>query len=147
MLRLILHIPYLNDIRDADSRSGRTLTDSWWGNGFGTEPSLPCILHRLPLWHNFIAARLQIGNYGASLYINSSLRVKPSPVSNSICGSDSSIQHADRSLREKASLCEQGMTHKTLHTRHCPLHLLMVNGNPIQRHSKERRQPWRNPRH
>ena len=29
------------------------------------------------------------------------------------------------------------MTHKVLNTRHCPLHLLMVNGNPIQRHSKK----------
>ena len=37
MLRHILHIPYLNDIRDADSCSGRTLTDNWWANGFGTE--------------------------------------------------------------------------------------------------------------
>ena len=62
MLRHILHIPYLNDIRDAESRSGRTLTESWWSNGFGTQPTLPCILHRLPLWHNFLAARLQIGH-------------------------------------------------------------------------------------
>ena len=86
---------------------------------------------------DFLPARLQIGNYGASLYINSSPRVKPSTVWNRICRSDSSVQHVDPSLREKASLCEKGMTHKILHTRNCPLHLRMVNGNPIQRHSKE----------
>ena len=106
MLRHILHIPYLNDIRDADSRSGCSLTNSWWGNCFGTEPTLPCIFHRFPPWCNFFAARLQIGNYRASLYTDSSPRVKPSIVSNSICGSESSVQHNDPSLREKASLCE-----------------------------------------
>ena len=37
------------------------------------------------------------------------------------------------------------MTHKILHTRHCPLHLLMVNGNPIQQHSKKRHAALKDP--
>ena len=69
---------------------------------------------------------------GASLYTDSSPRVKRRTIPHSICGSDSSVQHADPSLREKVSLCEQGMTHKILHTRHCPFHFLMVNFSPIQ---------------
>ena len=137
MLCNITHISYLNDIRDADSRSGYSLPSSWWGNSFGTEPTLSCIFHRLPPWHNFLSARLQICNYGASLYTDSSPRVKLWTIPHSILSSDSSVQHADPSLREKVSLCEQGMTHKILHTRHCPLHLLMVNCNPIYWDSKD----------
>ena len=60
-----------------------------------------------------------------------------SKLSNSICGSDSSVQHADPSLREKVSLREQKLTHKILHTCYCPLHFLMVYCNPIQRCSKD----------
>ena len=91
VLSYILHVPHLNNIRDADSCLGRTLTNSWWGNGFSTEPPLPCIFYRLPLGQNLLAARLQINDNGASFNINSSPRVKSSAVSDSICGSDSSV--------------------------------------------------------
>ena len=80
MLRHVLHVPHLNNIRDADSCSGRTLTNSWWGNGFGTKPPLPCIFYRLPLGQNLFAARLQINDNGASFNIISSRRVKSSAV-------------------------------------------------------------------
>ena len=48
---------------------------------------------------------------------------------------------------KKTSLCERGMTHKVLYTRHCLLHLLMVDCNPIQRHSKDGMQLRRTPYH
>ena len=48
---------------------------------------------------------------------------------------------------KKTSLCEQGITHKVLHTRHCPLHFLMVDCNPIQRYSKDEMQLRRTPHH
>ena len=147
MLLNILHICYLNDIRDADSLAGCSLTNSWWCNSFCTKPTLPCIFHRLPSWHNFLSAWLQICNYGASRYTNCYPRVKCRTVSNSICGSDSSVQHFDPSLGKKVSLREQGMTHKILHTCHCPLHFLMVDWNLIQRHSKDGMQLWRTLHH
>ena len=47
--KLIMHlnqwnISHLNDFRDADSRAGRSLTNSWWFNSFCTKLMLPCIL-------------------------------------------------------------------------------------------------------
>ena len=134
MLPNILHFSY---IRNAISRAGCSPTNSWWCNSFCTTPTLPCIFHRFPPWYNFLSARLQIYNYGASLYTKCSPRVRLQTVPNSICGSDGSVQYRDPSLGEKVSLREQGMTHKTLHTCHCPLQFLMVDCNPIQRHSKD----------
>ena len=75
---------------------------------------------------------------GASLYSNRTLRVKFRTVSNSIRGSNGSVQPADRSLREKVPLCDKRMKHKNLHTCYCPLRFLMVDSNPIERHSKDR---------
>ena len=147
MLCHILHIPYLDDIIDADTCSGRSLTDNWWGNGFGTEPMLPCIFHRLPPWWNFLAARLQIGNYGASFHTNCSPRIKPSTILNSICGSDSSVQHANSNLREKFLCVNRGWRTKSCTHATAPFTLLMVDCNPIQRHSKDGMQLWRTPHH
>ena len=77
---------------------------------------------------------------GASLYSNCSPRVKVEAVSNRICGSNGNVQHADSSLREKVSLCKYMMTHKILHTRYCPIHLLMTDSKPIERHSIDGKQ-------
>ena len=120
MLSHILHVPHLNNIGDADICLRRTLTDSWWGNGFSTKPPLPCILYRLPLGQNLPAARLQINNNGASFNTNSSPRVKMSTVSDGISGSDSTVEHPDPSLRKETSLGERRMTHKVLHASYCP---------------------------
>ena len=142
MVLNILHISYLIDIRDADSFAGCRLTNSWWCNSFCTKPTLPCIFDRLPPWHNLLSARIQICNYGARLYMKCSPRVKLGTVSNSICGSNGSVQHATPSLREKVSLREQRMTHKILHTFHCPLYFLMTDCNTIERHNKDGMQLW-----
>ena len=80
----------------------------------------------------FLSARLQICNYGASLYTNCSPTVKLRTVPNSICCSNGIVQHADPSLEEKIPLREQRMTHKILRTCHCPLHLLMTDCNPLR---------------
>ena len=125
------------DIRDADSRAGCSITNSWSFNSFCTKPTLPCIFGRLPSWYNFLSARLQVCNYGASFYTNCSPRVKLRAVLNSICGRNGSDQQADPSLREKVSLREQRMTHKILHTCHCPLQFLKTDCNPIERDSKD----------
>ena len=143
MLSHILHVPHLNNIGNADSCLRRTLTDSWWGNGLGTKPPLPCIFYRLPLGQNLLAARLQIDDNGPSFNINSSPRVKSSAIPDGICGSDSSVEHPDPSLRKETSLGERGMTHKVLHASYCPLHLLVVDRNSIKRHSKHGMHLWR----
>ena len=142
MLLNILHISYLNDIREADSRAGCSLTNSWWSNSFCTKPTLPRMFDHLPWWYNFLSVRFQIRNYRDSLYTNCSRRVKFETVSNNICGSNGSFQHADPSLGEKASLREQRMTQKNLHTCHCPLHYVMINCNPNEGHSKDGMQLW-----
>ena len=147
MLLNILHMSYLNDIRDADSRAGCSLTNSCWCNSFCTKPTFPCIFDPFPSWYNFLSARLQIRNYRASLYTNCSPRVKLRTVPNSICGSNGNVQHADLSLGEKVSLREQRMTHKILHTCHFPLHFLVTDCNPIERQSKNGMQLWRTFRH
>ena len=91
MLLIILNISHLNDIGDADSRAGCSLTDSWGCNSFCTKPALTCIFHCLPSWHNFLPTRLKIGNYGANLYTNCSPRIKLRTLSNSNCGSNGSV--------------------------------------------------------
>ena len=64
----ILNISHLNNIRDADSRAGNNLTNSWRCNTFCTKPSFPCILDCLPSQHDFLPTRLKIGYNGASLW-------------------------------------------------------------------------------
>ena len=64
------------------------------------KPTLLCISQRLPSCYDFFSARFQFCNYGSSVYTNSSPRVRLSTIPNSICGSDSSVQHANPSLRE-----------------------------------------------
>ena len=78
MLLNILHISYLNDIRNADNLAGCSLTNSCWGNSFCAKATFPCIFDRFPPWYNFLSARLQICNYGASFYTKCSPRVKTS---------------------------------------------------------------------
>ena len=68
---------------------------------------------------------------------NSSLRAKLGAASNSICGSDGSVQHAKPSLRGEMSLAEQRLTHKILDTCDFPHHFLIVDCNSIQRHSTD----------
>ena len=104
---------------------------------------VPCILDRLPSQHDFLPTRLKTGYHGDNLYSNSSPRVKLGVMSNRICGSNGSVQQADSSLREKASLCESRVTHKILNTCYCPIHLPMVDSNPIERHNKDGMQLWR----
>ena len=147
MLLKILQNSYFNDIRDADSRQGRSLTNSWWHNSFCTKLTLPCIFDRVPSWYNSLSTRHQICNYGAIVYTICSPRVKFRTVLNSICDNDSIVQHADPRLGEKVSLREQRMTHKILHTSHCHLHFLMTDCNPIERHNKDEMQLWRTPHH
>ena len=132
MLLIILHISYLNDIRDRDSRAGCSLTNSWWCNSFRTKPTLPCIFDHLPSWYNFLSARLQICKYGAIIYTNRSPKVKLRTVPNSICGSDSSVQHADPSLGVKVSLREQRMMQKILHTCNCPFTFSRLIATPLR---------------
>ena len=90
---------------------------------------------------------LKIGYHGTSLYSNRSSRVKLEAVLSSICGSNGSVQHADSSLRERVSLCEKKMTHKISNTCSCPIHLLIIDRNPIERHSKDGMPLWRTPHH
>ena len=50
-------------------------------------------------------------------------------------------------VAEKKFLRDQTMTHKILHTCHCPLHFLMTDWDPIERHSKDGMQLWRTLHH
>ena len=142
VLSHILHVPYLNHIGNADSFFGRTFTDSWWGNGFTTKPPLPCTLHCLSLRQDFLVARLEVNNDGASSNTNSPPRVKMTAVSDGISGSDSIVQHPDPSFRKETSLGKRGVTNKVLHAGYCPLHPLVINRNSIKRHSKRGMYLW-----
>ena len=97
---------------------------------------IPCILDCLPSQHNFLPTRLKFGYHRASLYSNCSPSVKRGAMSNSICGSNGKVQHADSSLREKVSRCKKRMTHKILQTHFCPIQFFMTDSKPIERHSK-----------
>ena len=139
----ILIISHFYNIRDAYSRAERSLTNSWWCNSFCTKPSHLCILDCFPSEHDFLPTRIKIGYHGASLYTNCFSGLRLRVVSNSICGSNVSVQHADSGLREEVSLCEWRMTHNILNTCYRPIHLLMINSNPFEKHSEDGMQLWR----
>ena len=108
-----LNISHLNNIRDADSRAGSSLTTNWWCNSVCTKPLLPWSFHCLPSQDDFLLTRLEIGYHGASLHANSAPRIKLGAVLSSIRGSNVSGQHADSTLRKLFLCVPRGWCTKT----------------------------------
>ena len=55
-----------SNIRDADSRAERSLTNSWWFNSFCTKTSFPCLFDCLSSQHDFLPIRLKISYHGSN---------------------------------------------------------------------------------